>query len=184
MKSFYPYILACILESTLTTGEFTDDCTLMNVFRYMWTERNRAYIGNTLFWVMICPIMCFNDTNKFSVLHWILLYTWKSMFTICMTSGYVISCPRVLRLLSRGLCMEKSFISIQSKIVFQEWEMGPPTHLKNFNSELFLSKRNTGTMSGAEAVGKGHPRLSLHGIHLICSYQTQTLLLIPRSTCR
>ena len=172
MKSFYPYILACILESTLTTGEFTDDCTLMNVFRYMWTERNRAYIGNTLFWVMICPIMCFNDTNKFSVLHWILLYTWKSMFTICMTSGYVISCPRVLRLLSRGLCMEKSFISIQSKVVFQEWGMEPPTHLKSFNAELQLSKGNKGTKNGEESVGKTIQGLPFHWIHVICSHQT------------
>ena len=32
--------------------------------------------------------------------------------------------------------------------------MGPPTHLKNFNPELFLSKENTGTKSGAESEGK------------------------------
>jgi hypothetical protein len=32
--------------------------------------------------------------------------------------------------------------------------MGPSTYLKNFNPELFLSKRNTGTKSGAEIEGK------------------------------
>jgi hypothetical protein len=30
----------------------------------------------------------------------------------------------------------------------------PPTYLKNINPELFLSKGNTGTKSGAETEGK------------------------------
>jgi hypothetical protein len=32
--------------------------------------------------------------------------------------------------------------------------MGPPTHLKVFNPEMFLSKGNTGTKNGAETVGR------------------------------
>jgi hypothetical protein len=34
--------------------------------------------------------------------------------------------------------------------------MVPPTHLKNINPELLLSKRNAGTKSGAETEGKAN----------------------------
>jgi hypothetical protein len=37
--------------------------------------------------------------------------------------------------------------------------MGPSTHLKNINAELLQSKRNAGTMSGAETEGKAIQRL-------------------------
>jgi hypothetical protein len=43
--------------------------------------------------------------------------------------------------------------------------VGPPTHLKNINTELFLSKGNEGTKSGAETEGKAIQRLSHPGIH-------------------
>ena len=35
--------------------------------------------------------------------------------------------------------------------------MTPPTHFKNINPELLLSKGNTGTKSGAETEGKAAP---------------------------
>ena len=35
--------------------------------------------------------------------------------------------------------------------------MGPSTHLHNFNTELLLSKGNTGTKSRAESEGKTAP---------------------------
>ena len=63
------------------------------------------------------------------------------------------------------------------------WGMGPPTHLKNINPELFLSKENSGTKSGAETEGKAIERLSYLEIHPICRHQMQTLLLMPRSAC-
>jgi hypothetical protein len=37
--------------------------------------------------------------------------------------------------------------------------MGPPTHLKIFNPELFLSKGNLGTKSGADTEGKAIQKL-------------------------
>jgi hypothetical protein len=61
------------------------------------------------------------------------------------------------------------------------WGLGPPTHLQNFNPELFLSKENTGTKSGMETEGKAIQRLPYLGIHPTCRHQTQTLLLMPRS---
>ena len=61
--------------------------------------------------------------------------------------------------------------------------LGPPTLLKNFNPELFLSKGSTGTKSGTETEGKVIQRLPHQGINPICCYQTQTLLLMPRSAC-
>jgi hypothetical protein len=58
----------------------------------------------------------------------------------------------------------------------------PPIHLKKFNPELFLSKGKT-EKTGTETEGKTIQRLSHLGIHPICRHQTQTLLLMPRSTC-
>jgi hypothetical protein len=60
--------------------------------------------------------------------------------------------------------------------------MGPPTHLQNFDPELLLSKRNTGTKSGAVTEGKAIQKLPHLGIYHICRHQTQTLLLMP-SAC-
>jgi hypothetical protein len=54
---------------------------------------------------------------------------------------------------------------------------------QNFNPELLLSKGNTGTKSGAETEVKALQRLPHLGIHPICSHQTQSLLLMPRSAC-
>jgi hypothetical protein len=62
-------------------------------------------------------------------------------------------------------------------------KMGPYTHLKNIHPELLLSKGNTRTKSGAETKGKAIQKLPHLGIHSICSHQTQTLLLMPRSAC-
>jgi hypothetical protein len=45
--------------------------------------------------------------------------------------------------------------------------MGPFTHLKNTNPELFLSKGNAGTKSGAETEGKSMQRLPHLGTYLI-----------------
>jgi hypothetical protein len=59
--------------------------------------------------------------------------------------------------------------------------MGPPTHLKNINSEFLLSKGNAGTKSGAETEGKATQRLTHLGIYPICRHQTQTLLLRLRN---
>ena len=59
----------------------------------------------------------------------------------------------------------------------------PPTYLKNINSEFLLSKGNAGTKSRVETEGKAIQRLSQLGIHPICRHQTQTLVLMPRSTC-
>jgi hypothetical protein len=36
--------------------------------------------------------------------------------------------------------------------------MGPLTHLKHINTELFLSKENAGTKNGAETEGKAKLR--------------------------
>jgi len=55
-----------------------------------------------------------------------------------------------------------------------------PTHLKNFNPELLLSKRNEWTKSGAETEGKDIQRLSQLGIYLNCKHQNQMLLLMCR----
>jgi hypothetical protein len=60
--------------------------------------------------------------------------------------------------------------------------MGPPTHLKYFNPELFLSKGNAETKSGAKTEGKAIQRLPHLGIHPTFRHKTQALLLIPRST--
>jgi hypothetical protein len=46
--------------------------------------------------------------------------------------------------------------------------MGPPTHLKNINPEIFLSKENARTKSGAETGEKAIERLPHLGIHPIC----------------
>ena len=63
------------------------------------------------------------------------------------------------------------------------WEMGSPTLLKSINPEFLLSKGNTGTKCTAEIEGKAIQRLPHLGIHPICSYQTHSLLLMPRSAC-
>ena len=39
------------------------------------------------------------------------------------------------------------------------YEIGPPTHLKNFNPELLLSKGNRGTKFEAETKGKAIHKL-------------------------
>jgi hypothetical protein len=57
--------------------------------------------------------------------------------------------------------------------------MGPHTHLKNINPELFLSKGNAVTKSKEKAEGKAIQRLPHLGIHPICRHQIQTLLLMP-----
>jgi hypothetical protein len=54
--------------------------------------------------------------------------------------------------------------------------MRTPTHLKKFNPELFLSKENTGTKSGAETKGKAIQRLPHLVIHPIYSHQTDTIV--------
>ena len=65
------------------------------------------------------------------------------------------------------------------------WGMGPPTHLKIFNPELFLSKRNSrGWGEWNRDWRKGHPETVPPWIHPICLHQTPTLLLIPRRACR
>jgi hypothetical protein len=56
------------------------------------------------------------------------------------------------------------------------------THLKNINPEFLLLKGNAMTKSVAETEGKAIQILSHLGIHSICSHQTQTLLLMPRSS--
>jgi len=43
---------------------------------------------------------------------------------------------------------------------------------------------NTGTKNGAETEGKAIQRLPHLGIHSICSHQTQSLLLMPKSVCQ
>jgi hypothetical protein len=61
------------------------------------------------------------------------------------------------------------------------WGMGRTTHLKNINTELFPSKKNTGTKSGAQTKGKVIQRLPHLEIHPICRHQTPILLLMSRS---
>jgi hypothetical protein len=61
--------------------------------------------------------------------------------------------------------------------------IGSPTHLKNINPELGPSKGNTGTKSEAETEWKAILTLPYLRIHPICRYQTQTLLLMPRTAC-
>jgi hypothetical protein len=68
--------------------------------------------------------------------------------------------------------------------MFPQLRDGPPIHLQNFNSELLLSKGNTGTKSETETQGKVIQKLPHLGIHPECRHQTQTLLWMPRSTCR
>jgi hypothetical protein len=46
--------------------------------------------------------------------------------------------------------------------------MGPPTYLKNFNPEIFLSKGKTEKKYGAETEGKAIQRLPHLGIYPIC----------------
>jgi hypothetical protein len=48
--------------------------------------------------------------------------------------------------------------------------MWPPTHFKNFNPEMFLSKGKTGTKYGAEIEGKAIQRLPHRSIHPICRH--------------
>jgi len=46
-----------------------------------------------------------------------------------------------------------------------------------------LTGRNSGTKSGAGTEGKVIHRLPHLGIHPICSHQSQSLLMMPRSSC-
>lgn len=148
---------------------------------YSWTsfrafglkkkKNNLSIYRQHIFGGWWCALLCVLMTTKFSLALNIAVHI-KSIFTICITSGSVICCPWVLRLVSREMQMEKSFISIQSKVVFQEWGMEPPTHLKSFNAELQLSKGNKGTKNGEESVGKTIQGLPFHWIHVICSHQT------------
>jgi hypothetical protein len=62
------------------------------------------------------------------------------------------------------------------------WGMGSPIHLKVFNTELFPSKGKTRTKK-RNRDWKAIQRPPYLGIHPICRYQTQTLLLMPRSAC-
>ena len=59
----------------------------------------------------------------------------------------------------------------------------PPTHLQNFNSELFLSIGNNGTKRRSETELKATHSLPHLKIHHKCRYQTQTLLWMARSAC-
>jgi hypothetical protein len=61
------------------------------------------------------------------------------------------------------------------------WAMGPPSHLKNINLELLLSKENTGTKNGIETNGKAIHRLPHLGLQSTCSHQARTLLWMPTS---
>ena len=60
--------------------------------------------------------------------------------------------------------------NIQSIGMPPGWRMGPPTYLKNINPELFPSKGDAGTKSGAETEGKDIQRLP----HLGNPYHLQT----------
>jgi hypothetical protein len=60
--------------------------------------------------------------------------------------------------------------------------MGPPNHLNNINTELFLSSGNAGAKSGTGTEGKAIQKLLYLGIHPICRLQIQTLLVMPRMT--
>jgi hypothetical protein len=48
--------------------------------------------------------------------------------------------------------------------------MGPSTHLKIFNIEMFLSKGKTGTKYGTETEGKAIQRPPHLWIHPICTH--------------
>jgi hypothetical protein len=49
--------------------------------------------------------------------------------------------------------------------------MRPPTHLKSFDPELFLSKGNAGTKNGVETEGKTIQRPAHLGIHFLHIHQ-------------
>jgi hypothetical protein len=74
------------------------------------------------------------------------------------------------------------FIRYLAHLHFQCY-MWPLSHSKNINTKLFLSKGNAGTVSRTETEGKAIQRWPHLEIHPICRHQTQTLLLMPRSTC-
>ena len=53
---------------------------------------------------------------------------------------------------------------------------GPPTHLKVFNPEMFLSKARTGTKkkkNGTKTEVRVNPGLASWGIYHVCRHQTQ-----------
>jgi hypothetical protein len=52
-----------------------------------------------------------------------------------------------------------------------------------FFTELLLCKGNTETKNGAEPEGKVIQTVPHLGIHPICTHQTQTPLMMPRSAC-
>jgi hypothetical protein len=62
--------------------------------------------------------------------------------------------------------------------------MGPLTNLKNFDSELFLSKGNSRSKNGTEIEEKAIQILSHLGINPMSRHKTLTLLLVPRYACR
>jgi len=57
-------------------------------------------------------------------------------------------------------------------------------HIKIFDSELFLSKENAWTKTGAETEGKTIQRLPQHLIYPIHRYQTMTVLMMKWYACR
>jgi hypothetical protein len=48
--------------------------------------------------------------------------------------------------------------------------VGPPTHLKVFNPEIFLSKGRTRTTNGAEIKGRAIQGLPFLEIHNVCKH--------------
>ena len=61
---------------------------------------------------------------------------------------------------------------------------------QNVDASLFLRRKNktlmggaTGTNTGADTEERIIQRLPYLGIHPICSHQTQSLLLMPKSVC-
>ena len=79
----------------------------------------------------------------------------------------------------RRICRDNS----QRLGMAPSWGIGPPTHLQNFNSELFLSIGNNGTKRRSETELKATHSLPHLKIHHKCRYQTQTLLWMARSAC-
>ena len=62
-------------------------------------------------------------------------------------------------------------------------EMIPPTHLKVFNSEMFLYKERQGQKNGTETEGRTMQVPTHLGIHPVSRHKALKLLLLARAAC-
>ena len=151
--------------NSLCLHEFLSACFLRQVPSLNWFEKSYTQQhGFRDVLVSASPLLVLNS--------W--CYEWHHDAMNDMLRGFLgsVSGPHGRSAKTLATCWAIALEYILTSFCESLKTMGPPTHLKNINTELFLSKQNTQTKSGRETERKVTQRLPHLGIHPISRHQT------------